>query len=64
VVSDTPADRPEQPAQSGKNTGLGPDLRECISVFKCHAEGVAIAPNQSTLVDTAKIIEGQFKVQR
>ena len=36
----------------------------CISVFERHAEGVAVAPNQSTLADTAKIIEGQFKVRR
>jgi hypothetical protein len=39
-------------------------LEGCISVFERHAEGVAIAPNQSTLADAAKIIEGQFKVRR
>jgi hypothetical protein len=31
--------------------------------FKCHTEKIAIAPDQPTLADGEKIIEGQLKVQ-
>ncbi|MGB9115656.1 hypothetical protein, partial [Bradyrhizobium sp.] len=35
-----------------------------VLVFECDAEEIAIAPDQPTLADSAKIIEGQFKIQR
>jgi hypothetical protein len=34
-----------------------------LPLFKCYAEKIAIAPDQSTLAPGAKIIGGQFKVQ-
>src|ERR1700686_875642 len=40
---------------------MRPRQQGCISVFERHAEGVAIAPNQSTLVDTAKLSKENSK---
>jgi hypothetical protein len=34
-----------------------------VLIFECDAEEIGIAPDQPTLADSAKIIEGQFKVQ-
>jgi len=35
-----------------------------MSFLERHAEEVAIAPAEATLAGSAKVIEGQFKVQR
>ena len=35
-----------------------------LLVLERHADEVAIAPDQPTLTDGTKIIEGQFKIQR